>query len=271
MLKNCREEDFYKIHTATFSRLNPETISGFLFASMIISGIMTLVITNALTSPFITSPIWDRVYAVYLIILGIQIVTAVLYLFRSTIYKYQRMQAILLSLFCVMLSVEFYPIYFLSIEDRFAPGFFNTIGLVFLIGGFLSLLFFSIRAAVWVRQGKLRKEGPGLFHTKEFFIYLSVVGALAFLLLAWAFYQARTDYFMSIGEIITLFQAAFYSVILQYSLAMALPEIFLLTYCKFRFASYRDPNPPIRKKRPVKQKMEAKKFGYHQVSYSFYR
>ncbi|MFL0250739.1 hypothetical protein ACJDT4_09935 [Clostridium neuense] len=239
MLKKYSESDFYELRMVSVDRLSPDGIAAFFITSFAVSAIFTLVCVCGLyKNKNITNPIWHPIINAMLMLLLIQAIIAFLYGGTKKSFKHQKFQAVWLNIVSIKMSIDMYPCYFLACEDKHAPSYMFDIGLLFLLGGFVYLILSTIRGIFRVRKGMFRKGGRYLYdfsnsklHFSAPLIYgiILIVGNLSRNL------SASSDENSQIfGLVILLICSAF----IQYAIAMAWPEFFLLAYCKFRFKSF---------------------------------
>ncbi|WP_257349848.1 hypothetical protein [Pseudalkalibacillus decolorationis] len=244
MLKQCSEEDFYKIDIVSIDRLSPDRIPVFFWAAFIISGIMTAVVNfGSGYSIYVNNPIWPIIVKVLIAFLVIQFIVAVFFTSEKNYYKYQKLQCVLLSIFSLKLSVDIYPVYFLLCEDRDAPNFMTTTAIFLALGGLIYLIISTIRGIKRVQKGELRKDGRGLYNFKQSKAHVSLPIIFGATMLGGAIVRTLSNTPNNFGTMIELFFFLFLCVSLQYAIAFAWPEFFLLTYCKFRFESFHVPMP----------------------------
>jgi hypothetical protein len=242
MLKNLQETDFYKLNEVAIARLNPGGISAFLIVSFIFNGIITLVIahsvTYAMSTHTITNPVWNIFLKILISFLMFHLLAAIFFGSMKNAYKFQKVQAVLLIIAGVIMSIVIYPFYFLICDDRDAPSFMFDIGMYMFLGGLVCLGIFTFRGFRRIKQGEFRQGGQGLYNFKnpKIFAWFSVmfVAILLLIRILFIFYHFPYD----TGRMIGLSFALFFTVFLQYVMALALPEFIILTYCKFRFTSF---------------------------------
>lgn len=235
MLKNCNEADFYELKSVANGRLSPDSISSFFWVSFIISGISTLVVTVGSGSMMFISDAWLQFIRMDIYILLVHLLIAIFFSSTKNTYKFQRVQSILLPFFALKLSLDFYKVYFLACEDRLVPGYMWTTGFVLIGGGLVYLVLSTWRAVRRVKKGAFRRGGKLLydFQTSKGHISLSfVIGATIF---GGSIIKAISSNGEGLVEIYVLLGAF---ALMQYLIAMAWPEFFLITYCKFRFESF---------------------------------
>ena len=243
MLNKCKEEDFYQIKSVSLGRLNVADLHAFFWAVFVFCAAMTgfslfgisageLEITTFLALMIPTS----------LIFLLLQFLFTIFFSIKKVAYYFQKFQSLLLSLFGLKLSIDMYQAFYVYSEAAVAPDYIKKIGLFFLIGGIVFLMLSSYRAIQRVKQGELRKEGKGLYNFKNSKGMVSVPIIFSFTILS----GAAGKYFSEIWTDMTVLVILLIAVVLQYSIALALPEFFLLTYCKFRFESFKVKRPDSR-------------------------
>lgn len=254
MLNRCNDDDFYEIKMAAFDRLRPDSISVFFLGAFIFSGLMTIVLYfGSVSSTNVTHPIWSVIVGTNIVLLAIQFVAVVFFIKEKIAYKLQRIQSLLMSFISLKMSFDIYPLYFFICEDRLLPGYMKATGLSLVMGGIFYLLFSIIRGISRVQKGKLRKEGEGLYNLKIRNLYFSLPILFGLIIIGGSLARLLPNYdnisFPQMAQFYIILISAF---ILQYTIAYAWPEVFLFTYCKFRFESFQIPVPKRLKKKRTK-------------------
>ncbi|UAC48914.1 hypothetical protein K6959_03070 [Bacillus aquiflavi] len=244
MLKQCNENDFYQIKTVAENRLRPDRMTRTLWGAFMFSGMITAVLSfGSGYSIYVTNPIWPVIVKISSILLAVQFVVTVFFTKRKIAYKFQRTQSLLLSTFLFKMSIDVYAVYFLSCEDKSAPSYMTTTGFILLIGGLLYLVISTIMGIKRVQQGELRKGGKGLYNLKQSKGQVSLPIIFGATMMGGTIARFLSDVNTPTANMASLFFARFFAVVLQYAMTFASPELFLLTYCKFKFESFRIPMP----------------------------
>lgn len=233
-MKNLDESYFEQIHDVAEGRLTPDGISAFFLATLVFLGVISGISIMALDYKWlVVEPFISTIAEVFGILLIAHLMIAVLFLFNKIAFKFQRLQAILLSIIGVKFSVETY-LFVLALyeDDRAAVSILYSVLLLF-VGGIVLTLLMTIRAFNRVKKGEFKEAGSGILGFKDSKGYIII--PVIFAVLVFAGTIARTTDAIAVGNVII---ASFWAVLLQYSLAEALPEFFLLTYCKLRFPSF---------------------------------
>lgn len=236
MLKQSKENDFYILKQTATGRLSPNQMTGFFWGAFVFSAIMIAVSYNAALSNNVSTT-WTIFIQVYVVILAIQFLFTLFYSNTKNAYMFQKLQVYLLCIVLFKISIEMYLIYFLSIDDRNAPYYMVTIGVLMLIGGILYLIISTYRGINRVKKGEFKNGGKGLYNFQQSKGYISlpiiygvsVIGGMLARSLS-----GTNGAFQIIEVLLPLLIAVF----LQYSIAMIWPEFFLLAYCKKRFTSF---------------------------------
>ena len=106
----------------------------------------------------------------------------------------------------------------------------------FLAGGFVFLLLSIVRAIRRVKKGEFTANGRGIFNLRESKGYVSTPIIIAATIFGGVTARGLSSSGgSSVGEVIV---PLLLSIILQYAIAIALPEFLLLAYCKKRFPSF---------------------------------
>lgn len=239
MLKNCNEADFYELNLVASGRLSPSRISKFFWATFVFSGISTLVIAVGAGSMMFIGEAWIQFIRIDIYVLLAQLLIAIFFSFTKNAYKFQRLQSVLLAILGLKFSLDMYKAYFLMCEDRLAPGYMWTTGFILIGGGLVYLVLSTWRGVRRVQKGTFRKGGKLLYDfqtSKGHFSLSFVIGATIF---GGSIFKAIS----SNSSILPYGMAEMYvilgiSALLQYVVAIAWPEFFLVAYCKFRFDSF---------------------------------
>lgn len=237
MLTSYEEAYFSKImDTADDGRLSPGRISVFLMATFIYSLAMMAASLNAAAAGDNSESIW-AVVMVFNIVIGIfHLLLAVFFFNEKIAYRFQRLQSCLLCFFSLRFSLEAYLVYFFICVDRNTPAYMQTLGLLLILGGFIFLIISTLRAIKRVKQGHFQKGGKGLYDFGKSKGYISLPVIYFVTVLAGFIPRIFSD--SSSYATVEPFIALILSVCIQYIIAMAWPEFFLLAYCKRRFNSF---------------------------------
>ncbi|MFL0250736.1 hypothetical protein ACJDT4_09920 [Clostridium neuense] len=239
MLKKYSESDFYELKDVSEDRLSPAGIAVFFITSFAVSAIFTAVCFFGLyKNKNITNPIWHPIIIVMLILLLIQAIITFLYWGTKKSFKHQKFQAVWLNIVSIKMSIDTYPFYFLACEDKHAPSYMFDIGWLFLLGGFVYLILSTIRGVFRVRKGMFRKGGRYLYDFSNSKLHFSVPLIYGIVLIAGNLSRNLSASSDENSQIFGLIVILVFTVLVQYGIAMAWPEFFLLAYCKFRFKSF---------------------------------
>ncbi|MGJ7922740.1 hypothetical protein [Neobacillus sp. LXY-4] len=235
-MKTCREDDFFQLKSVGQSRMSPKKISGFSWAVFFFGVIMTIASFSGLNpSDGQVSILLFFLISINLLFMIVQFLFTVFFTSKKMAYKFQRLQMVFLSSIAVKFSLDTYQA-FLGVSEGFnSPMYIKISALLFFIGGILFLILSTFRGIKRVKIGELRKEGNGLYNFQNskgyvsipFIFGLSMFGGLA------------GRYSSELANDATVFILLIFSVLIQFATALALPEIFLLMYCKFRFESFK--------------------------------
>lgn len=251
MLKKYTEADFYLLEDVARGRLSPDGISAFFIATLIYSGIITLIlVSGANNNTHITNQIWKVILKADLWILLVHFLIAIFFIKEKIYIKFQKLQVVLLNVITIKMSVEFYQVFFLACEDKRTPSYMARAGMILLLVGVGFLIASTIRAIHRVKQGKFRRGGEGLFNFKKSKLYVSSPFVFGLVMLSGTFARSFSES-SDMGKIIPgLMFMLLLCAFVQYAMALAIPEFFLVTYCKFRFKSFNmEPRKRINKKR----------------------
>lgn len=246
MQKQIKEEDLYQIKMTALDRLSPDGISVFFWGTFIFSAVIVGFSYQALSSPYLADGILQGLAEFLFILLVIQALGTLFYSSEKRAFKFQKVQVLFLLFVSFKMSIEMYLPFFLLYEDRMAPSYIQTVGLVIMAGGFFVLVFSIIRGFSRVRKGHLKRNEKGLYSFSTSKNYLGMPFLFGLSLFGGLFAKAAAEMpdVSSIGEV---FFALFLSFVIQYAIALAWPEFLLLAYSKFKFKSF-SPSIPNRKK-----------------------
>jgi hypothetical protein len=232
MVKKNNESDFYGLESIGYGRLSPDGISAFFWATFVFSFIITLVVFFAIgTSPVVPLN-WSLAMGFDLLAIIFHLLVALLFTSMKIAFKFQRIQAFILLFISIKLSVEFYQIFYLMCMDRNTPDLLTDIGTYLLFGGFVYLILSTVRAFWRVHKGEFRKGGKLLYDFQTSKVHISLP-ILFFVVMMGTAIAKHLPFMIEIYFVLLL------AVVIQYAIAMAWPEFLLLTYCKFRFQSFR--------------------------------
>lgn len=237
MLNKCKENDFYVLKQISRGRLSPDNMAGFFWGAFVFSSIMTLVSYNASQSVNVSVSLWSEFMKFILILLAVQFLLTIFFTSTKNGYRFQRLQVNMLSFISFKISIEMYLVYFLACDDRDVPIFMTIIGLLMLIGGFFYLIISIFRGIHRVKKGKFRKGEKGLYDFQESKGYISIPIIYGSSVMGGVLATSLSN-MNSLSSINDVIAPLLISMIIQYSIAMALPEFFLLAYCKSRFKSF---------------------------------
>lgn len=236
LLNQCMEEDFYQIKSVSSGRLSPTNLKGFFWGVLIFSGLMTIVSFFGISAEGLEiSAIVALMVPIGLILLPVQFIFTLLFSSKKAAYKFQKIYSVFLSLSAFKLSIDMYQVFFVFCDTKQTPGYIQNAGLILLTGGIVFLLISTYRAVNRVKKGELRKGGKGIYDFKNSKGFVSVPIIFGFSMLG----GAAGRYLSDASNDLTAIVALLFAVAIQYSIAMAIPEFFLATYCKFRFESFK--------------------------------
>ena len=243
MINKCKEEDFDQIKSVSLGRLSTSSLSGFFWGVFAFSAVMTVVAFGGLgslgsgISTFIALMITSSLF-----LFLVQFVFTLFFTSKKIAFKFQKLQSVFLSFIGFKFSLDMYQFFFVFCEASGSPEYIKNTGFISLFGGIIFLIFSTFRAVKRVKQGELRNSGKGLYDFQNSKGYVSVPIIFGVTM----FGGALGRYFSDMSSDVTVLFALLFAVVLQYSLALALPEFFLLTYCKFRFESFKVKRPDSR-------------------------
>jgi hypothetical protein len=237
MLRGVNEGNFRELREVSYYRLSPERIFVGFIGAFVFSGVMSAVTAFALDySTTITGAYWPLIQKIDLGLLLLQFLALVFFAFPGQIYRFQKLQSVILCLVTLKLSIDGYKMYFLSLDDRNSSENLLTIGKYVIVGGLILLVITTLRAMVMARMGKLTQDGSYLYPVSRRTAWIIAIILLAVLFIS--FILGRGEYggdaYRNWGPVPLL---VIFS-ILQYALAIAWPEFFLLAYAKLKFSGF---------------------------------
>lgn len=251
-MKEYNETYFDHIYNAAAGRLRPDGISGFFLATFLVGLISTVVSALAVKHSFITvEPYIQSLVDFAQSFLIFHLIVTVLFFINRLAFKFQKIQALLLSIFGLKLSLDFYLPFYAIGAVRGVEDIVLTAGTILLAGGLLLLLLMMVRSVNLVKKGELQKGGGGFFgNKKQKNAYVSIPIIFGVTMIAGVLARSLGDISM-VGTVLLIL---FFAVFLQYAMTFALPEFLLLTYCKFRFEKFNiDPPNKYKKGKNIKQ------------------
>ncbi|WLR42815.1 hypothetical protein LC087_00800 [Bacillus carboniphilus] len=244
MLKQCQEEDFYQLKSVARSRLNPIRASSFLWVVSFFSGVMTSVIAFAVYgADYPISNFWNNFANISIIVLALQFSIALFYSKQTISFRFQNTQSIFVSLFAIKMSLDMYLAITVFSQNDFIPNYFIPTAIVLCIGGLILMVISTIRGIKRVQQGQFRQGGKGLYNLSESKTYVSLPIIFGVTMMGGAIARTLSDSASLLAQSASVYFTLLLAVILQYTIAFAIPEFFLVTYGKFRFESFYVPMP----------------------------
>lgn len=235
MLKKYDEQYFEQLELVANDRLEPANISVFFWSSFIVSAIVVLSALGLNDKVFIRYEILPILVEGAMVLLALHLLTAILFTFEKIAYRFQRLQMILVTVVAFLLSISFYLFFFVLYNySFFAPSYVLTGAIALFLGGIVFLGWSTLRAINRVKQGHFKDDGDGMFDLKKSKIYIGTPIIFTFIVLGGVAAKSLADIFFD-GE---MYGILFFAVLIQHTIAIALPEFFLVTYCKFRFKSF---------------------------------
>lgn len=255
MLKQCNEEDFYLLKVVAAGRLRPDRISGFFWITFIFSGLMTGIVTLGIYAPgsYVTNFLWIIAANIGIVLLAIHFIVALFFTKIKYTYRFQKIQSVFLSIFALKFSLDVYAAFLMFSEVKYAPDYLQPTALILCIGGLVYLVLSTIRGIKRVQKGEFSKDGHGLYNFKQSKAHVSLPIIFGATFLGGAIARTLSDSPSTLGQIGSLYFFLFLSVVLQYTIAFAWPEFFLVTYCKFKFESFQIEMPKRLKEKLRKQ------------------
>jgi hypothetical protein len=250
MLKECKDEDFYQLKSVAAGRLRPGRISSFFWATFFFSGAATSVVSLGIySSDYALKPFWLIFANTVVVIFIIQFLVALFFSTVNNAYRFQRIQSVFLSIFALKMSLDGYAAFIIFTEADYIPSYVRPTAFILCIGGLVYLVLSTFRGMKRVQKGEFREDGRGLYNFKQSKAYVSLPIIFGATFLGGAIARTLSDSQSIHGQIGSVYFILFLAVVLQYTIAFAWPEFFLVTYCKFRFESFQIPMTKREKQR----------------------
>lgn len=235
-MKKLDINDWYVLRRVANNRLNPDSISAWFLATSLFSGLVLIIALYGLfKGVFLNKLFWTPI----VIVLGVGFILQLLiFKYFSTfknMYNKQKFQVVCLSIVGTKISIDGYLLFFMSAdENMLLPSIINA-AILALIGGLILIIISTIRGIHRAKNGFFREGKNGLYDFKNSKNYISFYGIYSLVIIINLIVKAVSmngmiDYSLIIYLIIL--------VILQYSISLAIPEFYLLTYCKFRYKEF---------------------------------
>ncbi|WP_338470835.1 hypothetical protein R4Z10_18980 [Niallia sp. XMNu-256] len=236
MLGNRVEEDFRLLHKVNTGRLSPDGISVFFWGAFMFGMVMTGVALFGMSeNAELNSPLLEIIIQkISIPLLVIQLLFTLFFTYEKNAFRFQRLQMILLSFISIKLSLDAYQFFFVAAVAYQAPSYVINTGLFILIGGIIYLLISLARGIRRFQNGEFKKDGKGLYDFKSSKGYVVIPIIYAAAMLGGSMGRNFSDPSTSLGLYVVLLLCA----TIQYGIAMAWPEFFLLTHAKLKFNSF---------------------------------
>ncbi|WP_234121597.1 hypothetical protein [Clostridium hydrogenum] len=251
MLNNCKEEDFYGFKLLLGDGYD-QKISGGLWGIDVWSFINTLMLTLELKGNInINHGFWSKVVLANQILLAIQIVVTVFFMNFKNSYIHQKAQSVVCCLLLLKLSLEGYQLFFLICESH---KFYNKLRDTAVLGFFLGIILLIVSSFVYIKKVK-----KGDFSKKNYcdidtgkYPYALVFGGIMTVKVIMNHSSETTSTLIFLACLIGI----------QYIIAASLPKSLIYSYCKFRFKSFIEEMPEIKKEKKsviIKKSIKAMK------------
>ena len=242
-------DDWYVLRVVANDRLSPEGIAAWFVAVLIYSSIMTLILAIGYYADECNT-LWKIIVLTSIILFIINILIIFYYNNSKYMYSKQKLQSVFLCIYGTKFSIDGSVAALFNIYTYPSMKPILYAGLLALMGGIILLIAATIRGFRRVKKGYFREGQNGLYDFKEkstklfvgiYVIYPSVMTAIVI-------YRSISD--GSVQGVVLLIVAIF----LQYSVSLALPEFYLLMYCKFKYKEFIVEMPEWYKKRIAEKK-----------------
>lgn len=250
MLKQCKEEDFYQLRSVATGRLRPNKASSFLWTTFFISLLTNgIVIWGVYGTDYHLRPSWLLFANICLASLIIQLIIALFYSKETMAYRFQKAQSIFLSIAAFKMSIDMYASMTIISEGDIYPSHIKSTGFALFMGGLIYLIISTLRGIKRVQQGEFREGGKGLYDFKQSKASVSLPIIFGATMMGGSIARTLSNSTSEFAQVGAVYFGLLLAVILQYTMAFALPEFFLLTYCKLKFEFFHIQMP----RRPLKE------------------
>lgn len=239
-MKNLKEEDFYELKCVAEDRMRPDAIPPFLWAASILSllpssFLMVIAIKN-------NGALWWCLAVLNILFFVVQFLNACFFSSLKRCFRFQKYAAIATCISAFVVSIDFYFIFYCISVFEVNDKIMTIAGILLMIGGFVFLIASTIRAIKRVEKGALRKGGKLLYDFQQ--RKGKVNFPLIYAATVWGGVIARAFSNKDGNDMFSVVFSMTISALIQYAMALALPEFFLMVYCKFRFDSFIVEMPP---------------------------
>ena len=231
-----RKSDLYQLYINALDRLRPDAMAGWLIASNLYGAIILgSVLMGIFNNVQLNNTLWHTIGIVATVFYIIQIVVMIFFFSIKNSYKYQKFLSLWTSIVVTKLSMDSYLFLFATLETKgdTKPIAYYAYALIGI--GILLLIILTIRGFKRLKNGEFRKEGKYLYDFCKSKRNIGAVTIFPIVLIV-------IDFFRSIQsngyEILSSCFFLIICVVLQYILVMAIPEFYLLTYCKFKYSEF---------------------------------
>ena len=240
-MKSLNIDDWHELKKVARTRLGPNEISGWFAASLMYSLVMlVLSIFGCTQIRDLNKEFWMPIMIVATIFVIIQLIIGIFFSNMRNVYDHQKIEAFCLSITATKLSIDGYLFLFILAEGRKIEKSFINIFILAALAGIILIIISTIRGIKRVKQGHFREGGNGLYDFKKSKEYISFVGVYSAVILATILCKVVNNYENNIMKVIIVLIPL---LVVQYRVSIAIPEFYLLTYCKFKYDEFIIPVP----------------------------
>ncbi|THF73926.1 hypothetical protein [Cohnella fermenti] len=238
MMPQLREEDVVRLLSIAKNRLHPEAVVPFFWGVFFYEALMFLIPSIGIyKNP--DAPPWTGFANVCVAMVVIQFLIALLFSFKSIIYRFQKVQFVLLGVVGFIMSLAMYPAFFVACAIIDEPVDLVLTGAAILCCGLLLLAWSTRHAIRRLRNGQFREGGRLLYNFQK--PQGSVNKPLIYGMALFGGILARNVVVYGISE---AYIPLALGTLIQYCMSLALPEFLLVAYCKFKFDDFILSRPP---------------------------
>lgn len=242
-------DDWYVLRGVANDRLSPEGIAAWFVAVLVYSAIVLLIPVIGYYADECNT-LWKIIILTSIILFIINILIIFYYSNSKYMYSKQKLQSVLLCIYGTKLSIDGYvPTVFLIYTES-SNKTLLYVALLALIGGIILNIAATIRGVNRAKKGYFRAGQNGLYDFKE-----KSTKSFMGIYLIYPCVMIGMIIFRSIQN--SNFQNSFllfWVIVVQYAVSLAIPEFYLLMYCKFKYKEFIVEMPEWYKKRIAEKK-----------------
>lgn len=235
-MNNLKSDSWYELKKVAQTRLGPNEISGWFAASLIYSLLILGASIFALVQgEYLNKEFWKPIVIVAGVLFIIQVIIGVFFSNIRNVYNHQKIEAICLSITATKLSIDGYLFFFMLADENMIEKSLINIFILAVLAGIILMIISTIRGIKRVKQGHFREGRNGLYDFKNSKGYISFLGIYSAVILATILFRTFNSYGNNIMKVTIILIPL---LVVQYAVSLAIPEFYLLTYCKFKYDEF---------------------------------